>query len=117
MAITKIYKGNVERSDIQKIYKGTTLLYEKVLSQPPALFYGGSSQFTVVKADLDNLSTLNTSVSYGNRIHAIAVDDTYIYVGGYTTRTVKKYLKSDLTYIGESPSYGFSLISIALDDT
>ena len=31
MAITNIYKGDVERSDIQKIYKGTTLLYEKVL--------------------------------------------------------------------------------------
>ena len=30
MAITKIYKGDVERSDILKIYKGTTLLYEKV---------------------------------------------------------------------------------------
>ena len=33
MAITNIYKGDVERSDIQKIYKGTTLLYEK-LSAP-----------------------------------------------------------------------------------
>jgi len=33
MAITNIYKGDVERSDIQKIYKGTTLLYEKVLPQ------------------------------------------------------------------------------------
>ena len=33
MAITNIYKGDLERSDIQKIYKGTTLLYEKVL--PP----------------------------------------------------------------------------------
>ena len=33
MAITNIYKGALERSDIQKIYKGTTLLYEKVL--PP----------------------------------------------------------------------------------
>ena len=32
MAITNIYKGNVERSDINKIYKGTTLLYEKVLA-------------------------------------------------------------------------------------
>ena len=31
MAITNIYKGNVERSDIQKIYKGTTLLYVKVI--------------------------------------------------------------------------------------
>jgi len=29
MAITNIYKGALERSDIQKIYKGTTLLYEK----------------------------------------------------------------------------------------
>ena len=29
MAITKIYKGSLERSDINKIYKGTTLLYEK----------------------------------------------------------------------------------------
>ncbi len=28
MAITKIYKGNVERSDIIKIYKGTTLIFE-----------------------------------------------------------------------------------------
>lgn len=28
MAVTKIYKSDVERSDIQKIYKGTTLLYE-----------------------------------------------------------------------------------------
>ena len=33
MAITNIYKGALERSDIQKIYKGTTLLYEK-LSTP-----------------------------------------------------------------------------------
>ena len=30
MAITNIYKGDLERSDIQKIYKGTTLLYEVV---------------------------------------------------------------------------------------
>ena len=28
MAITNIYKGDIERSDIHKIYKGTTLLYE-----------------------------------------------------------------------------------------
>ena len=28
MAITNIYKSAVERSDIDKIYKGTTLLYE-----------------------------------------------------------------------------------------
>ena len=28
MAITNIYKGDVERSDIQKIYKGTTLIFE-----------------------------------------------------------------------------------------
>ena len=33
MAITKIYKGCLERSDIQKIYKGTTLLYEYYLPQ------------------------------------------------------------------------------------
>ncbi len=33
MAITNIYKGALERSDIDKIYKGTTLLYEK-LSTP-----------------------------------------------------------------------------------
>ena len=33
MAITNMYKGALERSDINKIYKGTTLLYEKVL--PP----------------------------------------------------------------------------------
>ena len=26
MAITNIYKGDLERSDIQKIYKGTTLV-------------------------------------------------------------------------------------------
>ena len=32
MAITNIYKGALERSDINKVYKGTTLLYEKVLS-------------------------------------------------------------------------------------
>ena len=31
MAITNIYKGVLERSDIQKIYKGTTL-YEKLPS-------------------------------------------------------------------------------------
>ena len=41
MAITNIYKGVLERSDINKIYKGTTLLYEKVLPPSPALFYGG----------------------------------------------------------------------------
>jgi hypothetical protein len=33
MAITNIYKGSVERSDIQKIYKGTTLLYEVVADE------------------------------------------------------------------------------------
>ena len=41
MAITNIYKGALERSDIHKIYKGTTLLYEKVLPPRNALFYGG----------------------------------------------------------------------------
>ena len=29
MAITNIYKGSLERIDVDKIYKGTTLLYEK----------------------------------------------------------------------------------------
>ena len=33
MAITNIYKGALERSDIDKIYKGTTLLYDN-LSTP-----------------------------------------------------------------------------------
>ena len=65
MAITNIYKGDLERSDIQKIYKGTTLLYEKVLPPSTALFYGGSPTQTVIKANLGDLSTLNTSVSYG----------------------------------------------------
>ena len=88
MAITKIYKGDVERSDIQKIYKGTTLLYEKVLA-PKFLFYGGATTQTVIKADLDSLDTLNTSGSYGGTIQSIAVDDTHIYVGGQTTNRVK----------------------------
>ena len=30
--------------------------------EPKFLFYGGSSTNTVIKADLDDLSTLNTSV-------------------------------------------------------
>ena len=101
MAITNIYKGALERSDIDKIYKGTTLLYEKVLPPSgPALFYGGGSK-TVIKANSSNLSTLNTSVSYGGAITSIAIDDTHIYVGG-VTKTVRKYLKSNLSYIGET---------------
>ena len=55
MAITNIYKGILERSDIQKIYKGTTLLYEKVLAPSTWLFYGGASPYTVVKADSGDL--------------------------------------------------------------
>ena len=49
MAITKIYKGDVERSDINKIYKGTTLLYEKVTG-PTILNYltfQSTSNFTL----------------------------------------------------------------------
>ena len=87
MAITNIYKGVLERSDIQKIYKGTTLLYEKVLPPSISLFYGGSSPNTIIKADLDDLSTLNTSVWYGGNIQSIAVDDTHIYVGGATQKS------------------------------
>ena len=117
MAITNIYKGNVERSDIQKIYKGTTLLYEKALPPSTALFYGGMGPYTVKKADLDDLRTLKTSVSYGGIIYSIAVDDTHIYAGGGTTNKVRKYLKSDLSYVGETPSYGGGIWSIAVDDT
>ena len=113
MAITNIYKGALERSDIQKIYKGTTLLYEKVLPPSTALFYGGYKQFTVIKANSGDLSTLNTSVSYGDTINSIAVDDTYVYAGG-ATNTVKKYLKSDLSYIGETPDYGGIIYAIAI---
>ena len=117
MAITNIYKGDVERSDIQKIYKGTTLLYEKVLPPSgPALFYGGGPPNTVIKANLGDLSTLNT-VDYGDYTYAIAVDDTHIYVGGSTTKTVRKYLKSNLSYIGQTASYGGEIWSIAVDDT
>jgi hypothetical protein len=49
MDITKIYKGNVERSDIQKIYKGTTLLYEKVTSPTITnyLTFQSDSSFTL----------------------------------------------------------------------
>ena len=115
MAITNIYKGDLERSDIQKIYKGTTLLYEKVLPASTALFYGGSTTKTVIKADIDDLSTLNTSADYGGSIYAIAVDDNYIYVGGYTTQRVRKYLKSNLSYIGESVLWWIQVI--AIDDT
>ena len=49
MAITNIYKGDVERSDIQKIYKGTTLLYESMTYEDYArelyLDWGKSNQF------------------------------------------------------------------------
>ena len=85
--------------------------------EPPSvwLFYGGGS--TVIKADLNNLSTLNTSVSFGGTIYTIAVDDTHVYVGGATDK-VRKYLKSDLSYVGETPSYGTyaNINSIAIDD-
>jgi len=47
MAITNIYKGDVERSDIIKIYKGTTLLYEKVLGIPPRYVQTTSADFNV----------------------------------------------------------------------
>ena len=106
MAITNIYKGALERSDVNKIYKGTTLLYEKVLPPSKFLFYGGYGNYTVKKANPDDLSTLSTSDSYGDTIRSIAIDDTHIYVGGYTTQTVRKYLKSNLSYIGETPNYG-----------
>ena len=92
-------------------------MYEKVLPPSIALFYGGGTTQTVIKANLDNLSTLNTSGSYGNTIYSMAIDDTHIYVGGHTTQTVRKYLKSDLSYIGESPSYGGPIYSMAIDDT
>ena len=104
-------------SDINKIYKGTTLLYEEVLPSSIALFYGGMTTQTVINADLDDLSTLNTSDNYGDTIWSIAADDTYIYVGGSTTQTVRKYIKSDLSYVGESPSYGSIIRTIAIDDT
>ena len=35
MAITKIYKGNIVRDDIVKIYKGNELIYEEVSPTPP----------------------------------------------------------------------------------
>jgi len=64
MTITKIYKGDVERSDIIKIYKGTTLLYEKVLSDIPSRYvqttsadfdasgdYTGDAEYIILPAD------------------------------------------------------------------
>ena len=82
--------------------------------QELALFYGGYTPETVIKADLGDLSTLIYSVSYGGTIFAIAIDDTYIYIGGSTTNTVRKYLKSDLSYISESESYGGIINTIAI---
>jgi hypothetical protein len=89
----------------------------ELLAPSTALFYGGYSPSTIIKADLDDLSTLDTSVSYGGTIYSIAIDDTYIYAGGYTTQTVRKYSKNDLSYVGETPSYGGNINSIAIDDT
>ena len=65
MAITNIYKGDVERNDIQKIYKGTTLLYEKIStpSIPPRYVqtttadfnasgdYIGTEEYIILPAD------------------------------------------------------------------
>ena len=109
--IKDMFLGTIE---VKKIFSGTTLLYEKLLTPLIELFYGGLQINTVVKANSDNLSTLNTSISYGGTIYSIAVDDMHIYVGGYTTNAVEniKDLKSDLSYVGETPSYGGTIYSI-----
>ena len=62
MAITNIYKGALERSDIQKVYKGTTLVYEK--SSLPSRYiqtttadfnasgdYTGTEEYIILPAD------------------------------------------------------------------
>jgi len=37
MAVTKIYKGNIVRDDIVKIYKGNELIYEEVRKIPKGM--------------------------------------------------------------------------------
>ena len=97
MAITKIYKGDVERSDIDKIYKGTTLLYEK-LATPIAtasgttvswdevenatsyeILVGGSSFGTVstTSVDLSTLSGWSSLIDGSYSVTIVAKADGY----------------------------------------
>ena len=55
MAITNIYKGVLERSDINKIYKGTTLLYEKVVPQ---------GETWVINESIDIATEINEIVNF-----------------------------------------------------
>jgi len=65
MAITNIYKGNVERSDIQKIYKGTTLLYERVPPIENYVRFVSASARTITPRYTNSGITLQYSVNKG----------------------------------------------------
>lgn len=96
---------------VEELKLWDTTLFDKLL-----LFYGGWSPYTIINADLGDLSTLNATESSGGMIKAMAVDDTYIYIGD-ASETVKKYLKEDLSFVAESPDFGGYISTIAIDDT
>jgi uncharacterized protein YciI len=64
----------------------------------------------------DPLGLHQQSASYGATIHALAVDDEYVYAGGVTTRTIRQYWKSNMTMKAESASYGATIYALAVDD-
>ena len=73
MAITNIYKGALERSDIQKIYKGTTLLYEKVLPQAETWLINESPS-------INNDTNINESINFICYPQGIETNGTNIHI-------------------------------------
>ncbi len=67
MAITKIYKGNIVRDDIVKIYKGDELIYEAVSPEPPAnvVRFVSASARTITPKYTNSGVTLQYSVDNG----------------------------------------------------
>jgi WD40 repeat protein len=66
--------------------------------------------------DASDLSHIgDSSTNYGTVIHAMTVDDNYLYVAG-AGGTIKKYeLKPGLPFVSESPSYGGAIYALVED--
>ena len=119
MAITNIYKGALERSDIDKIYKGTTLLYEKVLPPqgetwlineylyPPGSFSyninftSNNENFTQISKTWDNKESVLT-LKYGNQVVWASASGSWVNEN-YRTITFETAPTGDLlTWLGSN---------------
>lgn len=118
-AVARVIINAVESTDtIENIavggYEGATVsdeggYYEK--KTPLAVFAGGDTSAMVHRFAADDLSTYDSSASYGSTIYAMTSDGTYLYAGG-SENTIAKYTSDGLEKIAETADLGYEISSM-----